>query len=53
MIFVDFDIGRIFYEKNLYEKFFLVLIIKIMIMILICEVIEKGRIKFFDRVVVS
>lgn len=52
-ILVDFDTGRILYEKNSHEKLSPASITKIMTMILICEAIEKGRIKLSDRVVAS
>ncbi|WPX07708.1 D-alanyl-D-alanine carboxypeptidase family protein [Anaerocellum danielii] len=52
-ILVDFDTGKILYEKNSHEKLSPASITKIMTMILICEVIEKGRIKLSDKVVAS
>ncbi|ADL42296.1 Serine-type D-Ala-D-Ala carboxypeptidase [Caldicellulosiruptor obsidiansis OB47] len=52
-ILVDFDTGKILYEKNSHEKLPPASITKIMTMILICEAIEKGRIKLSDKVVAS
>jgi len=52
-ILVDFDTGKILYEKNSHEKLPPASITKIMTMILICEAIEKGRIKLSDKVIAS
>jgi len=52
-ILVDFDTGKILYEKNSHEKLPPASITKIMTMILICEAIEKGKIKLSDKVVAS
>lgn len=52
-ILVDFDTGKILFEKNSHEKLPPASITKIMTMLLICEAIEKGKIKLSDKVVAS
>ncbi len=52
-ILVDFDTGRVLFEKNPHERLPPASITKIMTLILICEAIEKGRIKLSDKVVAS
>jgi len=52
-ILVDFDTGRVLFEKNSHEKLPPASITKIMTMILICEAIEKGKLKLSDKVIAS
>lgn len=52
-ILVDVDTGRVLFEKNSHEKLPPASITKIMTMILICEAIEKGKIKLSDKVIAS
>lgn len=48
-ILVDFDTGRVLFEKNSHEKLPPASITKIMTMILICEAIEKVNLSSLTR----
>lgn len=52
-ILVDYDTGTILYEKNSHERLPPASITKVMTLLLICEAVEKGKIKMTDSVIAS
>ncbi|MEZ0537377.1 D-alanyl-D-alanine carboxypeptidase family protein [Caldicellulosiruptoraceae bacterium PP1] len=52
-ILIDFETGKIIYEKNAHERLPLASITKVMTLLLICEAIENGKIKLDDTVTTS
>ena len=52
-ILMDYKTGKILYQKNVHERFAPASMTKIMSMILIMEQIEKGKLKWNDKLVTS
>lgn len=52
-VLMDFNSGKIIYQKNAHKKLPPASITKIMTMLLIMESIEEGRIKLTDKIIVS
>lgn len=52
-ILVDYETGKILFEKNSHERLPLASITKIMTLIIVCEFIEKHNINLSEKVIVS